>query len=95
VQYLVLIHAEADSEASPDEWQAFFTLAEESGLFRGGSAVGQGLLLGRPSPHAMAGHLGGFMRFDADDRAALLDLLARHPLVVHGGTIEVLEMPKD
>jgi hypothetical protein len=36
----------------------------------------------------------GFMRFDADSLEALTDLLKHHPTVVHGGTIEICEMPK-
>ena len=34
------------------------------------------------------------MRFDADSLDALTDLLKCHPTVVHGGTIEICEMPK-
>jgi hypothetical protein len=34
------------------------------------------------------------MRFDADDKQALLDLLATHPNLVHGGTVELCELPK-
>ncbi len=34
------------------------------------------------------------MRFDADDLNALRALLEDHPVVKHGGTIELCEMPK-
>ena len=39
-------------------------------------------------------HVGGYMRFDADCLDKLTELLIHHPTVVHGGTIEVCEMPK-
>ena len=34
------------------------------------------------------------MRFDAEDRAKLLELLKQHPVVLHGGSVELCEMPK-
>ena len=41
-----------------------------------------------------SGHIGGFMRFDSDDKEKLLELLKTHPVVVHGGTVELCEMPE-
>lgn len=34
------------------------------------------------------------MRFDADSLEAVTLLLERHPLVVHGGSVELCEMPR-
>jgi hypothetical protein len=34
------------------------------------------------------------MRFDSDNKQALLDLLKSHPAVAHGGSVELCEMPK-
>ncbi len=34
------------------------------------------------------------MRFDSDDKEKLLELLKTHPVVVHGGTVELCEMPE-
>ena len=35
----------------------------------------------------------GFMRFDAENLSDLKKLLESHPVIKHGGTIEVREMP--
>ena len=62
----------------------FFAVARESGVFQGGSG----------DVADITERIDGFMRFDADSLEALTDLLKRHPTVVHGGTIEICEMPK-
>ena len=43
---------------------------------------------------ASSAHIAGFMRFDSDNRQAVLDLLQKHPVVLHGGTVELCELPK-
>ena len=92
MQYLLLIHNNSKSPASEAEWSAFIARAMESGTFRGGSEVGVITRIGRPGPTSE--HIGGYMRFDSDDRQKLLDLLQSHPVVLHGGTVELCEMPK-
>jgi hypothetical protein len=39
-------------------------------------------------------HIVGYMRFDSDDKQIILDLLNVHPVVLHGGTVELCELPK-
>jgi acetylglutamate kinase len=34
------------------------------------------------------------MRFETDEKVKLLELLQSHPVVVHGGTVELCEMPR-
>jgi hypothetical protein len=34
------------------------------------------------------------MRFDSEDKQKIIDLLASHPVVVHGGSVELCEMPE-
>lgn len=93
-QYLLLIQNNATSATSPAEWEAFFTAARASGMFEGGSALGAREIVGDPQTAKATGHIGGFMRFDADDKARLLALLQRHPVVLHGGSVELCEMPR-
>lgn len=93
MQYLLLIHRDSGSGIPAREWEAFFEQARESGLFQGGSELGERWLLGAGSPGATSDHLAGFMRFDAEDRGSLLELLQAHPVVRHGGTVELCEMP--
>ena len=92
MQYLLLIHR-GGGEIPAGEWEAFFERARESGLFRGGSELGARWLIGAGSAGATTDHLAGFMRFDAEDRGSLLELLQAHPVVRHGGTVELCEMP--
>lgn len=94
MEYLVLIHGNAASAIDSAEWTSFFEKAHASGLFRGGSELGSGTTLGNLEGAVPTDHLAGYMRFDAEDRQTLLDLLEAHPVVVHGGTIEVFELPR-
>ena len=94
MQYLLLIHNDATSRTPTEKWTALFARAQASGMFRGGSEVGRRELLGSGKTTSLTAHIVGFMRFDAEDKEALLDLLQSHPVVVHGGTVELCEMPK-
>jgi hypothetical protein len=33
------------------------------------------------------------MRFDSEDKQQIIDLLEKHPVVIHGGSAELCEMP--
>lgn len=93
-QYLLLIQNNAKTKSTPAEWDAFFAAAKASGLFKGGSALGNRVVIGDSQTAQSTKHIGGFMRFDADDRAKILELLKQHPVVLHGGSVELCEMPK-
>ena len=93
-QYLLLIQNNTQTEPTSDEWDRFFAAAKASGLFRGGSALGARSVVGDTESAQSTQHIGGFMRFDAEDRAKLLELLKQHPVVLHGGSVELCEMPK-
>jgi hypothetical protein len=94
MQYIALIHRNVDTQVSGGEWNPFLKRAEDSGLFRGGSAIGGRHVIGDPEIPDTAKHVGGYMRFDADELNDALDLLRHHPVVVHGGSIELCELPK-
>ena len=93
-QYLLLIQNNAKTPTTPPEWDAFFVAAKASGMFQGGSALGERVVVGDTSSAQSTQHIGGFMRFDADDRTKILELLKRHPVVLHGGSVELCEMPR-
>jgi hypothetical protein len=88
-QYLLLIHRNAETEAKPEEWTAFFDAARQSGIFRGGSELGEGDFVGAQDVEKLSKRLAGYMRFDADDKQRVLELLDQHPVVIHGGTVEL------
>ena len=93
-QYLLLIQNNAKAAPTPAEWDIFFATAKASGLFKGGSALGDRVLVGDSRSAQSTKHIGGFMRFDAEDRAKILELLKEHPVVLQGGSVELCEMPK-
>ena len=93
MQYLLLIHNNTSTPISDEQWAAFFTQAQASGFFKGGSEIKHTLQAG--SPLAFDHYtFSGFMRFDTDSRADIEKLLEDHPVVVNGGTVDLFEMPK-
>ncbi|MBS0632849.1 MAG: hypothetical protein JSS11_13115 [Verrucomicrobia bacterium] len=93
-QYLLLIQGNATSPTTPAEWDRFFAAARASGLFQGGSAVGRREFVGDTATARSTAHITGYMRFDSAEKQPLLDLLKLHPVVLHGGTVELCELPK-
>jgi len=93
MQYILLIHHNAKSTPSAGEWAAFLARAKESGMFKGGSEIRSRQLIGVAASPGSSEHIVGFMRFDSDDKQRVLELLSHHPVVVHGGSVELCEMP--
>lgn len=94
IQYLLLIHGNLKTEPTLGEWDQFFSAARQTGFFKGGSALGEKIVIGNTGPAESSDHLKGYMRFDAADRQGLVALVQKHPVVVHGGTAELFELPK-
>jgi hypothetical protein len=94
LQYIALIHKHTDSSPTADEWDRFFGAAKATGMFKGGSEIGSRQTIGQKVVSDTTESVGGYMRFDSDDPARLNALLQDHPVVRHGGTIELCEMPK-
>ncbi len=93
-EYLLLIHGNENSPIPDEEWARFLTAAHQSGMFAGGSEVGRREFLGNAASARSSEHIVGFMRFDAVEKSRLLDLLKIHPVVVHGGSVELCELPR-
>jgi hypothetical protein len=93
-QFIVLIQGNARSEIAPREWLNFFSAAQRSGLFQGGSAIANRIVVGDAALAKSTDHIVGYMRFDSDHQQPILDLLKKHPVVVHGGSVELCEMPE-
>ena len=94
MEYITFMHGNTNTSAKEEEWDEFFDLAGESGLFKGGSAMGTRSTVGTKDVPDVTDHIGGYMRFDSEKLEDLTELLKKHPTVVHGGTIEVCEMWK-
>lgn len=93
-QYILLIQNNVTTDSTPEEWEIFFTAARQSGLFEGGSEIGKREIIGDTESAKPTDHIVGYMRFDSDDKQKVLDLLEKHPVVIHGGSVELCEMPK-
>jgi hypothetical protein len=93
-QYILLVQDNSKSNSTPEEWGAFFKAAQESGLFKGGSEIGSRTVLGDSSSAQPTDHIVAYMRFDSEDKQKILDLLEKHPVVIHGGSAELCEMPE-
>jgi hypothetical protein len=93
MQYILLIHRNTRSLPSEAEWATFIERAQASGLFRGGSEMGARQVIGRTDGIASTDHIDGYMRFDSDDKQKIIDLLMGHPVVAHGGSVELCELP--
>jgi len=93
-QYLLLIHGNEKTATTAEEWERFFDAAKESGTFEGGSEVGRREIIGDASSARSSAHIVGYMRFDSEDKRKILELLKQHPVVLHGGSVELCELPK-
>lgn len=94
MEYITFMHNNTDTAPTGGEWERFFGLARQSGLFQGGSAMGTRSTIGAKDVPAVTDHIGGYMRFDSESLDDLTELLREHPTVLHGGTIEICELPK-
>ena len=93
-QYILLIQNNEKSQSSPEEWDTFFSLAREGGLFRGGSAIGKREIIGDAATAKSSDFIGGYMTFESEEKNLILDLLQKHPVVIHGGSVELCELLK-
>ena len=94
MQYIALIHKNTDSAPPTDEWDRFIAAAKATGMFKGGSEIGSRQTIGQKTVSDTTESVGGFMRFDSDDPEELHALLREYPVIQHGGTIELCEVPK-
>jgi len=92
--YITFMHGNVDREPTKEQWERFFEIARESGLFRGGSAMGKRSTVGEKDVPDVTATIGGYMRFDAEGLDELIRLLRQHPTVLCGGTIEICELTK-
>ncbi len=94
MQYIALIHGNREANIHSSEWTRFIENAQASGMFKGGSELGQRYPIGATDVPDPTNVIDGFMRFDSNDLSQLMALLESHPCIIHGGTIELREMPR-
>jgi len=94
MEYILLIHKNTDTATTKEQWDAFFIEANKSGVFLGGSEISSQTLIGKKPVKNITDDIGGFMRFQSEDKNEILALLEKHPVVIQGGSIELCEMPE-
>jgi hypothetical protein len=94
MEYILFIHNNKDAATTEEQWQAFFTEANNSGVFQGGSEISNQSQIGNKPVNKITDNIGGFMRFESEDKNIILALLEKHPVILQGGTLELCEMPK-
>lgn len=94
MEYILFVHNNTDMPTKKEDWDQFLKLAMCSGLFQGGSEIGQRIQLGRKEIADTTKSVAGYMRFESDDIEALKALLNEHPVLKNGGTLELCELPK-
>lgn len=94
MEYILFIHNNTDSATTKAQWDAFFVEANKSGVFLGGSEIVNCTVVGNKPVADITNEIGGFMRFESEDKNKILALLEKHPVVIQGGTVSLCEMPK-
>ncbi|OYY89985.1 MAG: hypothetical protein B7Y45_09700 [Sphingomonas sp. 28-66-16] len=94
--FILLMHDDNDDDPSPGAWEAYFAMLHASGVFVGGSSIGEGRAYRRSGVAGPASdHLTGFIRIEASDLAAARAFLVGNPVFEGGGTVEIRELPRD
>ena len=93
-EFIFLMHSDA-AEDSGHDWGPYLDQLRRSGRFDGGSAIGDGACYRKSGPlPEIAGHIGGYIKVEAQDLAEAATLLAGNPVYEDGGTVEIRELPK-
>ena len=94
MEYILFVHNNTDDKTNKEDWNRFFELALESGLFQGGSEIGNRIQLGAKVVADTTKSIGGYMRFESESLEPLKQLLFEHPVLKSGGSLELCELPK-
>jgi len=78
-------------QGAGEEWADYISKLSESGMFRGGSALGNGICVSQSNSETPC-TVTGFMRFEADDIGQIRNLIAGNPVYEAGEEIEILEI---
>ena len=93
--YLMLMHNDPVRTASERDWETYIDALAQTGKFRGGSAIGEGVCRRKSgAAPAITARIGGYIRIEADSLADAEMLLAGNPVYENGGTVELRELPK-
>ncbi|MEM1380020.1 MAG: hypothetical protein AAGH41_05270 [Pseudomonadota bacterium] len=93
--FICFMHGDAQAEVDDATWEAFFADLRAAGGFLGGSAIGDGVCLGQRDPlPEVTRSLVGYLRIEARDLSDAKKLMAKNPVLVAGGTVEIRALPR-
>jgi hypothetical protein len=93
-EYIFLMHDDVASDHESD-WEPYLRRLNESGLFEGGSAIGEGICVRKTgATPAITAHLAGYIRVNAESIDHAKSLLPGNPHFEAGGTGEIRELPR-
>ena len=75
---------------SQGDWDSYIERLIESGMFRGGSSLGNGVSVSKEDGDGQC-QISGYMRFSAENLNEVRAHLQGNPLYESGGRIEILE----
>lgn len=75
------------------DWNTYIDSLTKTGMFRGGSALRNGLCVNKQGSNRLCA-VSGFMRFKAESINQVRALLGGNPVVESGGEVELLELIK-
>jgi hypothetical protein len=94
MEYILFIHNNVDHATTEEQWSRFYIVANESGMFNGGSEVAESHTIGDKPISQTTKSVVGIMRFETNDIDKLNNLLKLHPVYLQGGTLELCKMPQ-
>lgn len=72
MEYILFIHNNTETNTTPEQWDAFFIAAKNSGVFQGGSEISNQYQIGKKSISKITNSIVGVMRFESNDKSKLL-----------------------
>ena len=91
-EFMMLMKS-SDHDGNATDWEQYIESSSKSGMFRGGSALGNGICVSHKDKGVQC-VVTGYMRFEAVSIEQVLALVPGNPVVESGGEVEVLEIVK-
>lgn len=97
--YIIFMHNDVQEDTvsdNPAAWDRYLAMLRASGLFSGGSSIGNGICVSKTSRlKPITAHLGGYILVRAASLDGVKPLLQGNPVLDAGGTVEIRELPRD
>jgi hypothetical protein len=93
-EYILFMHNDVVA-ADQGAWEAYLRTLSQSGVFEGGSEIGEGICVRKAgAPPPITQHLAGYIRVTAATIDHAKSLLPGNPHFEAGGTVEIRELPR-